>query len=53
MAGQAQRIQRGAGAIAGNHVVMALGDDGPFVLIAHLRKGLSASTSVKWSKPAS
>lgn len=39
MAGQAQRIQRGAGAIAGNHVVIALGDDGPFVLIAHLRKG--------------
>ncbi|MGX1162433.1 hypothetical protein RKD54_003342 [Pseudarthrobacter sp. SLBN-100] len=39
MAGQAQRIQRGAGAIAGNHVVIALGDDGPFVLIAHLRMG--------------
>ncbi|OUM39954.1 M23 family metallopeptidase [Arthrobacter sedimenti] len=38
MAGQAQRIQRGASAIAGNHVVIALGDDGPFVLIAHLRK---------------
>jgi len=39
MAGQPQRIQRGAAAIAGNHVVIALGDDGPFVLIAHLRKG--------------
>lgn len=39
MVGQAQRIQRGPGAIAGNHVVIALGNDGPFVLIAHLRKG--------------
>jgi hypothetical protein len=38
MARQAQRIKRGAGAIAGNHVVIALGGDGPFVLIAHLRK---------------
>lgn len=38
MAGQALRVRRGAGAIAGNHVVIALGDDGPFVLIAHLRK---------------
>lgn len=39
MAGQARRIQRGAGAIAGNHVVIALGGEGPFVLIAHLRRG--------------
>jgi murein DD-endopeptidase MepM/ murein hydrolase activator NlpD len=38
MAGQARRIQRGANSIAGNHVVIALGDGGPFVLIAHLRK---------------
>lgn len=38
MAGQAQRIRRGAGAIAGNHIVVALGGDGPFALIAHLRK---------------
>ncbi len=44
MAGQAQRIRRGAGAIAGNHVVIALGDGGPFVLVAHLRRG---SLSVK------
>lgn len=38
MAGQAQRIQRGAAAIAGNHVVIALAEHGPFVLVAHLRK---------------
>ncbi len=39
MAGQAQRIHQGAGAIAGNHVVIALGDEGPFVVVAHLRQG--------------
>ena len=39
MTGQAERIRRGPGAIAGNHVVIDLGDDGPFVLVAHLRKG--------------
>ncbi|GAA1826768.1 M23 family metallopeptidase [Agromyces salentinus] len=39
MAGQAERIRRGPAAIAGNHVVIDLGDDGPFVLIAHLQKG--------------
>ncbi|MHA7239871.1 M23 family metallopeptidase [Arthrobacter sp. TMS1-12-1] len=37
-AGQAQRLRRGAGAIAGNHVVIALRTDGPFVLVAHLRR---------------
>lgn len=36
---QAQRVQRGAAAVAGNHVVVALGDHGPFVLLAHLRRG--------------
>ncbi|WP_291379652.1 M23 family metallopeptidase [Demequina sp.] len=39
MAGQAARAQRGVGAIAGNHVVVALDDGGPFVLVAHLRNG--------------
>lgn len=39
MAGQAQRIRRGASAVAGNYVVIALSDAGPFVLVAHLRKG--------------
>ncbi len=38
-AGQAQRIRGGPGAIAGNHVVIALGDGGPFALVAHLREG--------------
>ncbi len=39
VAGQPQRIRRGVGAIAGNHIVIALDTDGPFVLVAHLRKG--------------
>ncbi|MFJ6002808.1 M23 family metallopeptidase [Arthrobacter sp. NPDC092385] len=38
MAGQARRIRRGAGAIAGNHVVIALRREGPFVAVAHLRR---------------
>lgn len=37
-AGQAQRVRRGPGAIAGNHVVIALENDGPLVLVAHLRR---------------
>lgn len=39
MAGQPRRIRRGAGTIAGNHVVVAIGGNGPYVLVAHLRKG--------------
>lgn len=39
MAGQPERIRRGTGAIAGNHVVIALDEDRPFVLLAHLRRG--------------
>ncbi|WP_394247951.1 M23 family metallopeptidase [Arthrobacter pityocampae] len=39
MAGQAGRLRHGPGAIAGNHVVIDLGDGGPFVLVAHLRRG--------------
>ncbi len=39
MAGQPRRIRRGAGAIAGNHVVVAMGGYGPYVLVSHLRKG--------------
>lgn len=38
LAGQAQRVRRGPGSIAGNHVAIALGPDGPFVLVAHLRR---------------
>lgn len=37
--GQPARARRGAGAIAGNHVVIAVGGTGPFVLLAHLRRG--------------
>lgn len=39
---QAARVRRGPAAIAGNHVVVALGDEGPFVLLAHLRRGTVA-----------
>jgi hypothetical protein len=37
--GQARRVRAGVGAIAGNHVVVALGEEGPYVLLAHLRRG--------------
>jgi murein DD-endopeptidase MepM/ murein hydrolase activator NlpD len=36
---QAGRVRRGANAVAGNHVVVALQPGGPFVLLAHLRQG--------------
>jgi hypothetical protein len=36
---QSARVRSGAGAIAGNHVVVALSATGPFVLLAHLRRG--------------
>ena len=36
---QRTRVRDGAGAIAGNHVIIAVAPDGPFVLIAHLRRG--------------
>lgn len=39
MAGQPERLKRGPGAIAGNHVVIALGHNGPYVLVGHLRNG--------------
>lgn len=39
LAGQASRAAGGAAALAGNHVVVAQGTDGPFVLVAHLRRG--------------
>lgn len=37
--GQVARVRRGPGSVAGNHVVLALGPAGPFVLLAHLRRG--------------
>lgn len=45
---QAERVRRGPAAIAGNHVVVALGGDGPFVLLAHLRQG---TVAVKVGEP--
>jgi hypothetical protein len=39
LVGQRRRIRGGAPAIAGNHVVIAVDDAGPFVLLAHLRHG--------------
>ena len=32
-------MRAGAPAVAGNHVVLGLGPSGPFVLLAHLRRG--------------
>jgi murein DD-endopeptidase MepM/ murein hydrolase activator NlpD len=39
LARQGQRLREGPAALAGNHVVIAAGDNGPFVLLAHLRRG--------------
>lgn len=36
---QSSRARGGAPAIAGNHVVIAVDTDGPFILLAHLRHG--------------
>ena len=37
--GQAGRVQGGPAAIAGNHVVIATDERGPYILLAHLQKG--------------
>jgi hypothetical protein len=37
--GQSRRAQQGAAGLAGNHVVIAIGTGGPFVLLAHLQRG--------------
>jgi peptidase M23-like protein len=36
---QGRRAASGAAALAGNHVVIAIGDGGPYVLLAHLQSG--------------
>jgi len=36
---QGSRLRAGPAAIAGNHVIIAVGDKGPYVLLAHLRSG--------------
>ena len=38
-AGQARRVREGIAAVAGNHVVIAVGRRGPYVGLAHLRRG--------------
>ena len=37
--GQAARLRRGSGAIAGNHIILALRDADAFVALVHLRTG--------------
>lgn len=37
--GQASRVRAGIGAVAGNHVVLGLGDRAAFVALVHLRDG--------------
>jgi hypothetical protein len=37
--GQPKRVRAGISAIAGNHVVLDLGSGGPFVLLAHFKRG--------------
>lgn len=39
MLGQPGRARRGAPGLAGNHLVIALEPNGPFVLLAHLQRG--------------
>ena len=39
LAGQAGRLEQGFGAIAGNHVIIALPDGGTFVALVHLMTG--------------
>lgn len=36
---QRRRLAQGAAGLAGNHLVVALGEPGPVVLLAHLRRG--------------
>jgi murein DD-endopeptidase MepM/ murein hydrolase activator NlpD len=36
---QGPRLRRGLGTVVGNHVIMSLGESGPFVGLAHLRRG--------------
>lgn len=42
MLGQTGRARTGGAALAGNHVVIAVQPGGPFVLLAHLRRGTVA-----------
>lgn len=37
--GQAARVRRGTTAVAGNHVIIALGPGGPYAALVHLQRG--------------
>jgi hypothetical protein len=39
LANQGSRLRRGLGAVAGNHVILGLEPEGPYVMLAHLRAG--------------
>ncbi|MGW5668921.1 peptidoglycan DD-metalloendopeptidase family protein [Micromonospora sp. NPDC003776] len=39
---QASRARRGARGLAGNHVILDLADGGPYLVVAHLRRGTVA-----------
>ncbi|HEX5730156.1 M23 family metallopeptidase [Microbacterium sp.] len=43
--GQAARVRAGIDAIAGNHVVLAMGSSGPFVALVHLRRDSTRVTA--------
>jgi murein DD-endopeptidase MepM/ murein hydrolase activator NlpD len=36
---QGSRLRRGLGAVVGNHLILALHENGPYVVLAHLRAG--------------
>jgi hypothetical protein len=36
---QGARLRRGLSVVTGNHLTLALGEDGPFVALGHLRRG--------------
>jgi hypothetical protein len=46
--GQARRACRGPVGLAGNHVVIALEANGPFLLLAHLQRGSVALQTGQW-----
>jgi Peptidase family M23 len=54
MLSQGRRVRAGTTAIAGNHVIVAVSPAGPYVLLAHLRRGsvqLSVGDSVSAGEP--
>ncbi len=50
MLGQPRRARLGAPGLAGNHLVIAIGSNGPFVLLAHLQQD---SVQVQPGQPVS